>query len=634
MKTTRCLLLITILSLLLPVFFSAGEAASGLGNYTAGNLVERNSPVGTVREPGSQLLFILDTGYNPLYLENEPGYHSRSILEMAGVSKPHYINYVSITNSSPKYSVTVHFQYYNCYMQPILDFLAVLTCNDTMMVDSLDIIIPGSNGINVRERFFGGLDQLQPDQFIPSLSSAEFGDGRFLLTVTAVGDPKGLEAGDPASVYSPYWDGNRETFDPDYENIDLFPAELVTWDTLDQSCKAYSELEVPASVIGNTPGINDDNLHIFNATAISFNYLVGMHALGCGTSACNGAYIVDAFARPSRNRHDALETDPNFFVGQEVPVNLVLSGGEKVYHRLNAKPLSSYLQNQYYLRWESGNEVNNGKPMAVDQDSDYVNDLMIHSQGGSIAWAMFPIAWSEQVGFPPPSQYLNMLSLADDYNGSGTAVDPVFPVRSYSLSPLLSIYLLTVYNNSEDFLEAEYPEDVIIPVPDDYPFTLAIGVKGMNAWSLEGEAVNARLDLNLYRFGVDDIYRIRGEDVIDFLSITTSEDLSEKTPEEGDVDFSILNAPPAGGSGYISEKGPGWVRFSRLLVSGIWENNNSFLKKQTIFDGHFSSAVTIAQHINMFRAIGYGAWSSSSGYDEERFNQLFLDVLEAAGAAD
>ncbi len=203
----------------------------------------------------------------------------------------------------------------------------------------------------------------------------------------------------------------------------------------------------------------------------------------------------------------------------------------------------------------------------------------------------------------------------------------------YCESPLLSIYLLTVYNNSGDFLEAEYPEDVIVPVPDDYPFTLAIGVKGMNAWSLEGEAVNARLDLNLYRFGVDDIYRIRGDDVIDFLSITSGE-ISEKTPEEGNIDFSILNTPPAGGSGYDSEKGPGWVRFSRLLVSGIWENNNSRLKKQTVFDGHFSSAITIAQHINMFRGIGYGAWSTSSGYDEKRFNQLFRDVLEAAGAAD
>ena len=260
MKTTRCLLVIGIISLLLPLFISAGEKTSGLGNYTAGNLIERHSPIGTVSEPGSQLFYILDTGYNPLYLENETGYHTRSVLEMAGVSKPHYINWVSLTNSSPRYSVTVHFQYYNCYMQPILDFLAVLTCNDTMMVNSLDMEIPGSNGINVRERFFGGLEQPHPDQFIPSLSSAEYGDGRFLLSVTAVGDPKGLEAGDQASVYSPLWDGTWETFDPDYENIDLFPAELVTWDTLDQSCEAYSGGEVPASVIGGTPGINDDNL--------------------------------------------------------------------------------------------------------------------------------------------------------------------------------------------------------------------------------------------------------------------------------------------------------------------------------------------------------------------------------------
>lgn len=630
MKATRSLLAFAIILLFIPTPASAAENTSGMGNYTAGNLVERHAPAGTIREPGSQLLFILDTGYNPLYLENEPGYSSRSVREMTGVYNPHYFNWVSITNSSPKYSVTVHFQYYNCYMQPILDFLAVLTCNDTMMVDPLDLEIPGSNGINAGERFFGGLDRLLPGQFIPSLSAAEYGDGRFLLSVTAVGDPKGLEAGDPGSVYTPFWDGNRETFDPDYENIDLFPAELVTWDTLDQSCKAYSEGEVPSSVIGNTPGINDDNLHIFNATAISFNYLVGMHAAGCATPFCNGAYIVDAFARPSRNRADALEENAGSRVGQEVPVSLVLSGGERISHRLISTPFSSYTRNQYYLRWESGNEVNGGKPQPVDFEPDYVNDLLIHSQGGSLAWPLFPIAWSEQVGFPPPSQYLNMLSLGDDYNGSGTTIDPVYPVKSYGLSPLLSIYLLTVYNNSEQYLEAEYPEEIINPVPEDYPFTLAIGVKGMNAWSLEGEAVNGRLDLNLYRFGADDIYRLRGDDVIDFLSLSGGE-ASEKVPGDGSLAYSVEDTPPAGTAGYGSETGPGWVRFSRLLVTGTWENNNSYLKKRTIFDGHFSSVVTIAQHISLFRQVGQGVWASSSGYDEKRFNQLFLDVINAAG---
>ncbi len=629
MKATRCILLFTIVFLSLPVLLTAGNDLSGFGSYTAGTLVERHAPAGTIHEPGSQLLYILDTGYSALYLENQPGYHSRSILEMAGVFRPHYFNWVSLTNTSPKYSVTVHFQYYNCYMQPILDFLAVLTCNDTMMVNPLDLEIPGSNGINVSERFFGGLDRMQPGQFIPSISAREYGDGRFLLSVTAVGDPKGLEAGDPNSVYSPYWDGNRETFDPDYENIDLFPAELITWDELDQSCKAYSEGEVPPSVIGNTPGINDDNLHIFNATAISFNYLVGMHTAGCNTSACDGAYMVDAFARPARNRTDGLEENPEFHVGKEVPVSLVLSGGEKIYHRLNATPFSSYLRNQYYLKWESGNEVNNGKPMPVDFESDYVTDLLIHSQGGSIAWPLLPIAWTGTSGFTPPSQYLNMLSAADDYNGSATTIDPVFPVKSYGLSPLLSVYLLTVYNNSEDYLEAEYPEEIIVPVPDDYPFTLAIGVKGLNAWSLEGEAVNARLDLNLYRFGVDDIYRLRGDDVIDFLS-GPIEGSSEKIPHEGNQDYSLTDTPPAGTAGYVSETSPGWVRFSRLLVSGTWENNNSPLKKRTIFDGYFSSVVTIAQQVNLFRGTGYGFWASSSGYDEKRFNQLFLDVIAAA----
>ena len=182
MKTTRHLLhLIIALCLVASGFLFAEDATSGLGNFTAGDLEERHSPGGAVREPGSQLLYILDTGYNPLYLKNDPGYRSQSILEIAGIQKPHYINWISVTNSSPRYSVTVHFQYYNCYMMPILDFLAVLTCNDTMMVDALNLEIPGSGGINVRERFFRGLEEMDPGQYLPSLSAAEFGDGRFLL---------------------------------------------------------------------------------------------------------------------------------------------------------------------------------------------------------------------------------------------------------------------------------------------------------------------------------------------------------------------------------------------------------------------------------------------------------------------
>ena len=629
MKATHRLLIPALVCILLSGVIFADESTNGFSNYTAGNLMERHSPAGTLREPGSQLLFILDTGYDPLYLKNDPGYYSRSVLEMAGVRKPHYINWISVTNTSPKYSVTVHFQYYNCYMKPILDFLAVLTCNDIMTVDALGIEIPGSNGINVRERFFGGLDDLEPGQFLPSLSAAEFGDGRFLLSVTAVGDPKGREAGDPATVYSPHWDGDRETFDPDWDNIDLFPAELVTWETLDQSCKAYSEGEVPASVIGNTPGINDDNLHIFNATAISFNYLTGLHVPACAGPNCNQSYMVDAFARPARNRQDALESDPEMYVGRQVPVSLVLSGGEKIYHRLNATPYSSYLQNQYYLRWESGNEVNGGKPEAVDFEPDYINDLLIHSQGGSIGWPLIPIAWSGNFGFTPPAQYLNLLSVGDDYNGSDSTVDPVFPVKSYRLSPLLSIYLLTVFNSSEDYLEAEYPGDILDPAPEDYPFTMAIGVRGLNAWTLEGEAVYGRLDENLYSFGVDDIYRVRGEDVIDFLA-ETSAPASEKIPDAYNAYEPVANTPASGSSGYDSEIGPGWVRFTRLLVTGIWENNNSARKKQTLFDGHFSSVVTLAQHISQFRGVGYGEWASSSGYDEKRVNKLLLEILDAA----
>jgi hypothetical protein len=207
-------------------------------------------------------------------------------------------------------------------------------------------------------------------------------------------------------------------------------------------------------------------------------------------------------------------------------------------------------------------------------------------------------------GFPPPSQYLNMLSLADDYNGSSTSANSWFPDRGYGLTPLVSVYLLTLFNNSQDYLPAQNPEEILRPTPEDYPFTTAMAVKGMNAWTLEGEAINARLGQNLYRFGIDDIYRIRGEEMIEFLPVP--EDLS-------------------------GEIGQGWVRFTRLMTTGIWETSTSSLKKFQPFDGEFSSLVTVSQYVAMFRGTGYGTWGNTSGYEEERFNRLFQELLEAAG---
>lgn len=629
MKNAAIVILFSLLLIPGTISLFANDPPNGIGYFTAGKHVERPTPAGTIREPGSQLLFILDTGYNPLFLAEDDGYRTRSIKELEGVFTPHYLNWISITNTTPRYSVTLHFQYYNCYMEPILDFLMVMSCQDTMMVDALNLVIPGSGGINVKERFFQGRDQLEPGQSIPSVSASEFGDGRFLLSVTAVGDPKGLEAGSTASVYDPYWDGNRETLDPDYENIDLFPAELVTWDELQQECPAYSGGEVPEDVIGDTPGINDDNLHIFNATAISFNYLVGFQTVACVGPHCNQSYIVDAFTRPARNRDDALEENPEFRIGREVPPGLVLSGGERIYHQLRATPFSSFVKNNYYLKWESGSQINDGRPMSVDFESDYENDLLIHSQGGSINWSLMPIAWTGMSGFVPPAQHLNLLSLGDDYNGSNATRDPVFPFRSYSLSPLVSVYLLTLFNDSEDYLEADNPEEFIDPVPTDYPLTVPVAVRGMNAWSLEGQLVNARLDQNLYRFGVDDIYRLRGEDVIAFLP-ESGAPVFEKGPNSDGTSYSVENSPPAGTSGYESEIGPGWVRLTRLFVTGIWERSDSWLKKGTFFDGDFPSAITVSQHISMFRGIGYGIWSSASGYDEERINRLLPELLDAA----
>ncbi len=91
-------------------------------------------------------------------------------------------NFVAITNTHPTMAVTVHFRYFNDNCDDILDFLVILTCNDTLLFDPFNFEIPGSDGENTKDRIFG---PKRPGHVLSPVPTAFYGSGRFIMTASA-----------------------------------------------------------------------------------------------------------------------------------------------------------------------------------------------------------------------------------------------------------------------------------------------------------------------------------------------------------------------------------------------------------------------------------------------------------------
>ena len=153
----------------------------------------RNIPAGTVVDPGSQLLYIVDTGIN-ISAAVEAGQFTEAdvaaqnvngLLGITGAAGEVQTNFISITNTHPTKAVTIHFRYFNDECEDVLDFLVILTCNDTLLFNPFDFEIPaaslGGNQINTKSRIFG------PDlsDAFPAIKGDKFACGRFLIFATA-----------------------------------------------------------------------------------------------------------------------------------------------------------------------------------------------------------------------------------------------------------------------------------------------------------------------------------------------------------------------------------------------------------------------------------------------------------------
>ncbi len=73
-----------------------------------------------VNEPGSQLVYLLDTGINAEELYGTDANYTSSSVRQYGHETPVNQNFISITNTNPEQAVTVHFRYFN---SDCVDFL-------------------------------------------------------------------------------------------------------------------------------------------------------------------------------------------------------------------------------------------------------------------------------------------------------------------------------------------------------------------------------------------------------------------------------------------------------------------------------------------------------------------------------
>lgn len=547
MRTTKFIVFLATIALAaFPLVMAQDDGFNGkLGAET---IQTKNLPAGTVNEPGSQLLFVLDSGINAL--EAIPEDNLAQSMAQNGFSAASFQNFISITNTNPTDSVTVHFRYVNATCGDILDFLVVLSCNDTMLIDPFDYDIPGA-GFNVSARLFGGTN-------VPSILASDFGDGRFLLTVTAVGAVQDSD---------------------DFADI-LFPAEGSLIGTIDPACTGTAN-PGNTNVRGSNNGINTNNLHVLNSSAISFDYLTGFQTVAVptdfivgGTDVSNDlAYGNSAWVRPSVDRGSTNDAELLLSGGtgdgdgpHALPFT-VLTGSETLWIN-NARTVNGP-NNFQYLRSEvhGGAFENTGDASLVD--------------GGALGWTLFPLDLGAGGGIIPSQQLLNMVSFADDYNGFNNASTAAFNDNSYGIDTAQTVYDLLIYNNDEVLLDVETPDVVISPPPDVAPISLVIFVRCLSVFNQDPDQVSDAI--NFGDFSIEDLFSLNSQ-VSSFLATPVA-----------------VN----------DERGPGWIRINRSQTTLVEPFAPNVVNNVQVGDpngGSTPSFVTIAQSVNRFEGFGASWW--------------------------
>jgi hypothetical protein len=520
----------------------------------------KDVPAGFVNEPGSQLIYLLDTGINAEELYGDDvSYTSNSVLQY-GHAAPVHSNFISLTNTNPSHAVTVHFRYFNSDCVDFFDFLVVLTCNDTMMVDPFDFVVPGTENVNVKDRFFGYPNKADGNgQSFDAIPASTFADGRFLLFVTASADIK--------SGYGPTL-GYGGPDDQDYEDMDLIPYEFINYreEELNVHCDAWvdggggdagEELFGMYDAYGDTEGFSDDNLHILNASAISFNYLIGFQTVAKVTDlGAQAAYMTQAGTRPALIARISGETSvtggPSGTGYVNAPIHFLLTGGEYVWtDSAQTGQAILYVDNQIAILRQDAHAGDQW-----DRGEDVLGNNWIISEGGALGWELFPSS-----AMPAEKQIVNFFSFMDNYNGLSNlaqgAQPSVWDDVSYNIQPVVTIYTIEPYNNSEDLWIPGDPEDqpIVSPVTPESPLTTAIAVKCINTYRIDPES-----NLNDAVLG-DKFGEFTLQDLFDINSVLGTDNLTL----EG-----FMGVLAGSANELANEVGPGWARFSRWFTTRKW----------------------------------------------------------------
>jgi hypothetical protein len=524
-------LIVFALALLLPALALAQTNPKDGYQGWVGENQSRNIPAGTVSDPGSHLTYIIDTGVNARTIfgpaikgDNVTGNVLTDLgIGMAGPDGTTILdeskvfqNFISITNTHPTMAVTVHFRYFNDNCDDLLDFLVVLTCNDTLIFDPFNFEIPGSNGENSRDRIFG---PGRSGKVLEPITTQQFGSGRFVITAAASGADADNAADDDAEILFPY-EMRALTGECNIQQAVTSGSNQVqpTFATATLVQTLLGSRANPKVVnVGTTAGLSATNLHVFNATQISFNYLIGHYTTAQpatpGTDQTSWGGI--AWARPAVNRDADLDTTgiSGFRDGdgpQALTGKLIL--GSEIYK--NSSNQDTNLTNHLYLR----NEVHGGDIQAV----------------GNGGFSLFGALGTNSL-HPVVDQWIHLLSVQDDYNGSNNAAVGSFIDRSSNISPAFTTYVLQIYDNNED----------VLTIPTETPLNVSPPRPG------------AVLDLEVVCFCLRTFLTttVAKETSVDDITITDLDDFFDVLTARGDFDGLLKPVAP--------DQSGGWIRFVR-----------------------------------------------------------------------
>ncbi|MEE8584594.1 MAG: hypothetical protein V3T83_07045, partial [Acidobacteriota bacterium] len=417
----------------------------------------------------------------------------------------------------------------------------------------------------------------------------------------------------------------------------LFPGRLVSEGLL-EDCWAVDTDTIGLIAAGGS-SVNNNNLNVFNASAISFNYLTGFHTVAVARSNGLAAYGVTALARPAVNLsypldpEDTSEPEPtDDFSAQDVvgiapspgswnppkspdgifdffdlyniidggedgdgplaPKRCVLSGSEEIWLTLQRDANLVLPANYFYLRQDAhgGNTVETncegltGDSARCDASNPYFATPV---QGGALGWTLFPVS-----AVAPNDQFLFGLSVKDDYNGSGNPNNFLLSLAddsAYRLDAAATYYELAIYNNDEDLLDIPQEIEDISPAPPFTPIITRVALRCINYFTFANGSVSS------VQIGPDSTDFIFTSNLGTF----SVQDLFDLAPP---LVAGHLTTPVA----VNDELGPGLVRLNRIVTRDYWydQTSGTLIGFAENYDGERGTYVTIAKHIIFQSAFG------------------------------